>query len=100
MAERSVVYWRDIPAQVVVRAGRRRASRELPARFIAAIDACAMRHGLKDGDAYLAEWRRGAPEPCADDIDLVLDQTVAALDRDYPAERLGELIARGGLLDA
>ncbi|MBW3600268.1 MAG: virulence factor, partial [Planctomycetes bacterium] len=39
MAERTIVYWRDIPAQVVVRAGRRRVSGAAAARFTAAIDA-------------------------------------------------------------
>ena len=59
MAERVIVYWRDIPAQVIVKAGRKSAKRELPVRFVQAIDACAMRVGATDTDAYLAEWRRG-----------------------------------------
>lgn len=59
MAQRIVLYWRDIPAQVIVRKGRATAKRELPERFSVAIDACAMRVGAKDSDAYLAEWRKG-----------------------------------------
>ena len=40
LAERIIVYWRDIPAQVIVKAGRRSvAKRELPVRFMQAIDA-------------------------------------------------------------
>ena len=80
MAERIVVYWRDIPAQVIVKAGRKAAKRELPERFIQAIDACAMRTGARDTDAYLAEWRRGAPEPCGDDLEAEADATLARLD--------------------
>jgi hypothetical protein len=64
LADRIIVYWRDIPAQVIVKAGRRStAKRELPERFVHAIDACAMRVGARDTDSYLAEWRRGPPSP-------------------------------------
>lgn len=101
MAEQTIVYWRDIPAQVVVRCGRSRVSRELPSRFATAIDVCAMRNGLKDSDAYLAEWRRGEPVPCPDDdMDQVLDEAIASLDAAFTAERLGEIIAHGGFADA
>ncbi|TIT71617.1 MAG: hypothetical protein E5W56_21600, partial [Mesorhizobium sp.] len=43
MADLIVVYWRDIPAQVIVKKGRQNAKRELPLRFTEAIDMCAMR---------------------------------------------------------
>jgi len=33
MADLIVVYWRDIPAQVIVKKGRQNAKRELPLRF-------------------------------------------------------------------
>ena len=33
MADLVVVYWRDIPAQVIVKKGRANAKRELPLRF-------------------------------------------------------------------
>ena len=42
MAQRMIVYWRDIPAQVIVRRGRVSAKRELPERFVHAIDRAAM----------------------------------------------------------
>jgi hypothetical protein len=96
MAERIIVYWRDIPAQIIIRAGRRTEKRELPERFIRAIDACAMRLGARDSDAYLAEWHRGAPEPCGDSLALEADEALARLDADYDQARLGRLIARGG----
>jgi hypothetical protein len=52
------VYWRDIPAQVIVGKGRRGAKAPLPERFEQAIDRVAMKIGAKDEDAYLREWRR------------------------------------------
>ena len=65
MAQLTVVYWRDIPAQVTVKAGRRNAKRKLSERFEKAIDRAAMRAKLRDSDSYLAEWRRSAPVACA-----------------------------------
>lgn len=96
MAERSIVYWRDIPAQVIVRAGRRSARRELPERFQQAIDRAAMRAGLTGTDAYLAEWRRGPPERCGDDLEAEAEAAAAAIAAAWPAERLRAAANAGG----
>lgn len=96
MAEITIVYWRDMPAQVVARAGRRAAKSELPKRFMEAIDAAAMRAGATDSDAYLADWRRGEPSTCDDDIDQAVKDAVAVLDSEYGADRLRQLIETGG----
>jgi hypothetical protein len=96
VAERIVVYWRDIPAQVIVKAGRKSAKRELPERFVQAIDATAMRLGLTGTDAYLEEWRRGAPEPCGDDLEAEADAALARLESDYGRDRLRQLVDNGG----
>jgi hypothetical protein len=96
LAERIVVYWRDIPAQVIVRVGRKAAKRELPERFVQAIDACAMRVGAQGTDAYLAEWRRGAPEPCGDNLDAEADAAFARLESEYGRDRLRQLVDNGG----
>ena len=61
MPEVTIVYWRDIPAQVIVGSGRRAAKMPMPERFETAIDRCAMRAGARDSDSYLAEWRKGEP---------------------------------------
>jgi hypothetical protein len=96
MADRIIVYWRDIPAQVIVKAGRKAAKRELPIRFTEAIDMCAMRSGAHETDAYLAEWRRGAPEPCGDDLEAEADAALARLETEYGRDRLRELVGNGG----
>jgi hypothetical protein len=96
MAERIILFWRDIPAQVIVRRLRISEKRELPQRFIHAIDRAAMRAGLTGTDAYLAEWRRGAPEPCGDDLAQEADAALAALNAAYDEPRLAALIRNDG----
>lgn len=96
MAEVVVVYWRGIPAQVIVRAGRRSAKRQLDERFQRAIDRAAMRAGLRDSDAYLGQWRRERVGACDDDLDAAAQEHAARLEADYPDQRLRELIAAGG----
>lgn len=96
MAERVIVYWRDIPAQVIVKAGRKAAKRALSERFALAIDQCAMRVGATGTDAYLAEWRRGEPEPCSEDLEAEADAALARLESDYGRDRLRQLVDNGG----
>lgn len=97
MADRIIVYWRDIPAQVIVKKGRQSAKRELSVRFTEAIDMAAMRTGASGTDGYLAEWRRGDPEPVSDDLEAEADKAAAAIETDYPKERLVALVKSGGL---
>ena len=66
MPDVTLVYWRDIPAQVIVGKGRRGAKRQLEERFEQAIDRAAMKVNAKDADAYLAEWRKAEPLSAAE----------------------------------
>ena len=52
MAELTIVYWRDIPAQVIARAGRKTAKAELAKRFMEAIDAAAIGTGRRGRRPY------------------------------------------------
>jgi hypothetical protein len=98
MPQRIIVYWRDIPAQVIVKQGRTSAKRQLPERFEQAIDMAAMRAGKRDTDAYLAEWRKGEPETIeGDDLEALAAAEAARLESAYPVERVKALIANGGL---
>ena len=98
MAQCIIVYWRDIPAQVIVRAGRNTARRQLADRFQQAIDRAAMKAGLTGTDAYLAEWRRGDPVSCGDDLEAEADAALDTIEADYPPERLRDLARAGGSL--
>jgi hypothetical protein len=97
MAKLTVVYWRDIPAQVIVKAGRQSAKRQLTERFEKAIDRAAMRAKLRDTDSYLAEWRRAAPVDCGDDLEAEATAAAARLEADFDDDRLAALVAAGGL---
>jgi hypothetical protein len=96
MADLIVVYWRDIPAQVIVKRGRQNAKRELPLRFTEAIDMAAMRSGAGGTDDYLAEWRKADPVPVGDDLEAEAERAAMELDAKYDRERLVALAKAGG----
>ena len=96
MAKLTIVYWRDIPAQVIAKEKRNAAKRVLSERFEKAIDRAAMRSGARDTDAYLAEWRRGDPAPCGEDLEAEADAAAARLEVEYDDDRLAALVASGG----
>ena len=97
MAQLIILYWRDIPTQVIVRQGRTMAKRELSERFALAVDAAAMKAGMQGSDAYLEQWRRGAPEACGDDMAAAADAAAAALEAAFDAARLGAMVRAGGV---
>ncbi len=96
MANCVTVYWRDIPAQVIVKKGRKAAKRELSLRFTEAIDMCAMRTGAAESEEYLAEWRKGDPVSVSDDLELEAEKAATALEEKYDKERLVALIKSEG----
>ena len=96
MPEVTIVYWRDIPAQIIVGKGRRGAKAPLPERFEQAIDRCAMKVGAKDSDAYLADWRKADPYPVDGAAEAIAQAEAARIEEEYDAERLKALIAAEG----
>lgn len=97
MASLTLIYWRDIPAQVVVRRGRETAKVILSARFQEAVDRAAMRAGKGSSDAYLAEWRRSAATPCSDDIQKEAEAEARRIEARYSDEDLERLIRAKGV---
>lgn len=96
MPEVTIVFWRDIPAQVIVGKGRRGAKVQLTERFEQAIDRCAMKVGAKDADAYLAEWRKAAPYEVEGEAEDVAKAEAARLEAEYDTARLKALIDAEG----
>ncbi|MBL4917191.1 virulence factor [Szabonella alba] len=96
MPEVTIVYWRDIPAQVIVGKGRRGSKVQLTERFEQAIDRCAMKVGARDTDSYLAEWRKAAAYTVEGDPDQVAADEAARLEAEYDTARLKTLIDNSG----
>jgi len=97
MAGVQIIYWRDIPAQVIAGEGRKKARRALDPRFEAAIDRAAIRSRLHGADDYLAQWRRSAPTECGDDPEAAAAEAAARIEAEYPDDRLDALVRSGGL---
>lgn len=95
MPDVTIIYWRDIPAQVLVGKGRSASKVQLPERFEQAIDRCAMKVGAKDDGAYLAEWRRVAHVAEGEPAALAASEA-ARLEAEYDPCRIKTLIANDG----
>ena len=93
--------WRDIPSQIIVRQGRRRAKVVLSARFQNAIDRAAMRAKKRSADAYINEWAREPirleADDAAPDLQAVADRLADQIDTGYSDARLLALIRNHGL---
>ena len=99
MAKLICIYWRDIPAQVVGRAGRKSGfKKELEPRFAKAIDRAAMRAGRGSSDAYLEDWRRVA-EDVEGDLEAAVKARVAELESSFTADYLEKVVKAGGLVE-
>lgn len=96
MVDVTIVYWRDIPAQVIVGKGRRGSKVQLPERFEQAIDRAAMKTGAAGTDDYLAAWRKANPYAVDGEAGEVAKAEAARLDADYDQDRIKALIANNG----
>lgn len=96
MPEVTIVYWRDIPAQVIVGKGRAAAKVKLTERFEQAIDRVAMKVGAKDADAYLAEWRKVVVSSVDGEQTDIAAAEAEKIETTYDAERLKSLINSDG----
>ena len=100
MVKLQIIYWRDIPAQVIVSQGREKVRRQLSARFETAIDTAAMRAGLRGTDDYLAHWRRTTPTPVDEDMEIAAENARAILEETYTDARLERLVRDFGIEEA
>jgi cytochrome c peroxidase len=96
MPDVTIVYWRDIPAQVIVGKGRRGAKAPLPERFEQAIDRAAMKTGAAETDAYLEGFRKADPYAVDGDQDEIAKAEAARIDAEFGPERLKALIDNDG----
>ena len=96
MPDVTIVYWRDMPAQVIVGRGRRGTKLPLPERFEQAIDRAAMKSGAAESDDYMAGFRNADTYP-ADGTDAeAAEAAVALIVAEYGPDRIKALIANDG----
>ncbi len=94
----TVIYWRDIPSQVIATDGTVTARRQLDDRFMQAIDSAAMRAGLIATDDYLEHWRREA-RSCGDEVEAEADAEATRIEQHFDQETLLRLTRSGGLAE-
>lgn len=97
MVKKTLIYWRDIPAQVIVQRGRKREKAQLSTRFQEAIDRAAMRAGKGSSDAYMSEWRRESSSVESDaELYEIAKQESNRLEAEFSDELLVQLIRNYG----
>jgi hypothetical protein len=92
----TVIWWRDIPAQVIAREGRRAHKIALHPRFQVAIDRAAEKAGKKSMDEYIDEWHK-ENRACGDDLEAEVKAEADRLEAAYPQSVLNALAASGGV---
>jgi len=95
MAKLITVYWRDIPAQVIVKKGRESAKVQLSQRFQVAIDRAAMRAGKGSSDKYLEDWRR-VPKTCGGALQEEAKAEAERLELAFDDALLEKMVKAGG----
>ena len=96
MPKSTVIFWRDIPSQVVVKQGRTSAKVQLSKRFMEAIDKAAMRAGRQGSKEYLEDWRR-VIETCLGDPKTVANTIAEELEQKYTDDILKAMVKNKGL---
>ena len=98
MPQKIVVYWRDIPSQIIIKKGRAKGKQVLSERFQEAIDKAAMRAGMSDTDAYVEQWRRETIDhPTDEDIQVQAEAVAQAYEAEFTDELLSKMVSNKGL---
>jgi len=95
MAKLKIVYWNDIPGQVVVREGRRSTRIRLSPRFMKAIARASSRLKKQNKDALFEPWR-DVDQPFTGDIKEQAKNLVRQLEEEYSEAVLDKLIRTSG----
>ena len=98
MLKRTIIFWRDIPSQVIVQKGRLREKALLSSRFQEAIDRAAMRAGKGSSKAYMEDWRRDSRIiESTESISEIAQREAAYFEDSISDELLLDLIHNHGL---
>jgi len=95
VAKLKIVYWNDIPGQVVVREGRRSTRIRLSPRFMKAIERASYRLKKQQKDAFFDPWH-DVDQPFNGDIREQAKILVRQLEEQYSEAVLDKLIRASG----
>ena len=82
MIEYQILYWRDIPVQIKLYAGKRPKSYQLPKHFQTWIDRIAMQDGVTGTDAYLGLWQWSKKQTREGQREAVLEALLRATEEE------------------
>ena len=91
----TIVFWRDIPAQLLIGSGRKAIKLKLSEKFEKAIDRCAMKVGAKDSESYLEDWQKKTV-PLQTNSTNSIELEAERLEQYYTNEKLKALILNNG----
>lgn len=84
MAKYQILSWHGIPVQVRVRDKNGRMSKELPPRFIDAVDRAAMLSKKSDSESYTNGFQWSDPQEREGSAQDVADALLVELEKQYP----------------
>ncbi len=96
MAKLKIVYWNDIPGQIVVREGRHSTRIRLSPRFMKAIERASYRLKKQHKDAFFDPWH-DVDQPFNGDIREQAKILVNQLEEQYSEAVLDKLIRASGI---
>ena len=96
MAKLIIIFWRDIPSQLIVKHGRNSTKVQLSKRFMEAIDKAAMRAGRQGSKEYLEDWRR-LIDKCQGEPETIANAKAEELEQKYSDEILKAMVKNKGL---
>ncbi len=96
MAKLKIVYWHDIPGQVVMRIGRRNERLRLSSKFAEAIDRASNRLKKQGKDALFDPWQV-VDRAFQGNIHIQARLLVTQIEENYSNEILDRLIRSGGV---
>lgn len=96
MAQLKIVYWRDIPGQVVIRGGRGSTRIRLSSRFAKAIERASYRLKKTQADAMFEPWH-DVIQPFQGEVIEQASLLVKQLEAHYTEELLDKLVRASGV---
>jgi hypothetical protein len=93
----TVIKWRDIPTQVMIKKSRREVEKiQLNNRFMEAVDSAASVADATDADAYLTDWKNEVIEIPDGDLKGPVANKAAELESVFTQEILMNYVNNGG----